>query len=117
MTAVLTAQQGFAAAAHVHFTGGAPAFTTQRGFDNTITDNGVGDVTLTLKDAYDFTGGRALIMAQGYLATLGAILSVEPVGASPQTQIRCRLATATAVPAVAAADWDFAIAIIPVGNP
>jgi hypothetical protein len=41
------------AAAAVAVNGGVPSFNRQRGFQNAIADNGVGDLTLTLTEPLD----------------------------------------------------------------
>lgn len=79
------------------------AFFVQRGFDAAIVDNGAGDFTLTLEDAYDFDN---CIVTSGvvYGGVAGASITVEILSA---TQLRVRTATVSVVPAVAAADLDF----------
>lgn len=98
------------------FTGAVGTFANQRGFSQTVLKNGVGDFTFTLVDSYDFSAGRHAITANPYSPLL-ATVSTEPVGPSPTNQIRVRCATLTTAPAVAAADFTFMLAVIPIGNP
>ncbi len=105
------ATQGDAALANVDNSTGTPAYFFNRGFAAAITDNGVGDITLTLSQEQNLST-QGLVSIQPNAAT-PIIVSAVPVGA---TGLRVRTWSATvANPAVtAAADASFWVRVTPV---
>lgn len=102
--------QGLCAIATIDGDAVTPTYIRQRGFTGAITRNGAGDYTLTLNEAWDFAGGAAVPIVT-VLNNALAFASVEVVSA---TQLRVRMASATVVPAITAADLNFTILIAPV---
>ncbi len=102
--------QGDLALGSVQFSAGTPSFSVQRGFSSTITDNGTGDVTLTMDNAQALSTS-AVVLAGLNVATAGMISAI----AATATTVRVRTWSVTiASPAVsAAADIDFWIRITP----
>ena len=89
----------------------AAAFFVQRGFANPgFLRNGAGDYTLTLQDGVN-SQTQAVVLQGIQNATPGA-LAVEFL---TTTTIRVRTFSLTAVPAIAAADLDFWLAIFEIG--
>lgn len=86
------------------------AFTLNRGFSS-ITDNGVGDLTLVLKDQQNLA--NSAICSVTPLNNAPAIVGAEPVST---TGLRVRTYSVTTVPAVAAADIDFYVRITPIAT-
>ena len=97
--------QGDCAIASVVLSAGTPSMGANRGFSSTITDNGVGDFSLTLDQAQAVqTAGCVIVQPQG---TTAIIPVVEIVSA---TVLRIRLFT----DAGAAVDASFWIRVTPI---
>lgn len=104
--------QGDAALANVDAdNGGTPAYFFNRGFAAAITDNGTGDLTLTLSSEQNLST-QGIVSVTLNSATAGMV-SVATVGV---TGIRVRTWSVTiASPAVsAAADIDYWVRVTPV---
>lgn len=94
---------GWQALAFVDSDAVTPVYRRQRGFASTaITRNGAGDYTLTLSDAVDAAADLLLqLTVQNNALAFGAI------DVPTATTLRTRTASATAVPAITAADLDY----------
>lgn len=93
----------FQAGANVDASGGVPSFSSQRGFNAAITDNGVGDYTVELTDGVD-ASQRVTI-----LTPLSGAVAVHMTAQDvDDTHIRIRAFT----DAGAAVDVDFNVAVL-----
>jgi hypothetical protein len=91
--------------------GANPTYRINKGFASTaITRTGAGDYTLTLLDACQLQNEAVVLTGIGNNAF--AAIAVEFL---TTTTIRTRACTMTAVPAVAAADVDFWLAVFRTG--
>jgi len=86
-----------------------PEFDMNRGFAAAITDNGAGDLSLTVSNAQAFDTAAIV-----QVTPLGAIPTVVAVEVVSTTVLRVRTLTATVVPVIAAADVDYWIRVTPV---
>ncbi len=104
--------QGDSALGSVQFSAGTPSFSVQRGFSNTVVDNGTGDTTLTLTNPQVLSTSAVLGLA--FNIATGAIGSA--IAGSTSSDVRVRTWSLTiASPAVsAAADIDFWVRVTPI---
>lgn len=96
--------QGRIAYASIAFTAGVPAFASQSGdFDSSITDNGVGDITLNLASGAAIDPSEAIYLGSVRGATPGSVTVIS----ATDTTVRLGISDFTAL-----ADLDCDLAII-----